>query len=336
MVDDRVCFDVTPASLFHLLNARHLIDHTCLKHKYVGVAARQIWCDLHVDLLAEARADRESRDHRVVAGRVSVCIPFFNHDRYLAGLVAAFSSQRCAHFEVILVNDGSSPEAARAFNVVAAETHDRRFRFITSENRGPGSARNLAAPRATGGLLVFFDADNVPKSDTFIDTLVRALQTSGADCVTCGYDVVPADTDVPIDTDLICTFRPIGPCLETGFVENNLGDTTMIIDRTVFDQIGGWSGTQAFTWEDHAFLLNLCFRGFKLETVPDSLFYFRQGGRNQGGADLYLNYQTLFRQLQNARPTDLARILSTVAGPMLLQRHPQLNSAIVSRELPDV
>ena len=332
MIDERVSFEPTPSSLSGLLNTRHTIDHDRLDHKYSSTLARTIWRDLHAELFAMQQTLRGSgeRDWLPLGGRkVSVCIPFFNHHRYLARLVAAFSNQRYQDLEIILVNDGSSAEASHEFDRIAAETRDTRFRFLTTENRGPGSARNFAAEQASGELLVFFDADNLPKSNDFIRTLVHALQKSGADCVTCAYDVVAEERDVPGEGDIISTYRPIGPCLETGFLQNNLGDTTMIIDRTVVRKAGGWSNDRAFTWEDHAFLLNLCFRGFKLETVPDPLFYYRKGGRNQTRGNLYLNYETLFRQLQNGPAADLARIIATVAGPTLLQGNSELTTRIV-------
>jgi glycosyltransferase involved in cell wall biosynthesis len=314
------------------LRTRHTIDHERLEHKYSATLARKIWCDLQDELFAMQQALRASgkRDRLPLGGRkVSVCIPFFNHHRYLARLVEAFSNQRYQDLEMILVNDGSSAEAGCEFNRIAAETSDARFRFLTTENRGPGSARNFAAEQANGELLVFFDADNVPKSNEFIGILVHALQESGADCVTCAYDIVAEDRDLPGEADVIATYRPIGPCLETGFLQNNLGDTTMIIHRTVARKVGGWSDNRAFTWEDHAFLLNLCFSGFKLETLPDPLFYYRQGGRNQGAGNVYLNYETLFRLLQNAPAADLARIIGTVAGPALLRGNLELTTKVV-------
>jgi glycosyltransferase involved in cell wall biosynthesis len=81
---------------------------------------------------------------------VSVCIPFFEQHRHLAGLVAAFADQSYPDLEVVVVNDGSGPEASQEFDRVAAETRDARFRFLTTENRGPGAARNAAAEAATG------------------------------------------------------------------------------------------------------------------------------------------------------------------------------------------
>jgi O-antigen biosynthesis protein len=251
---------------------------------------------------------------------VSVCIPFFEHHRYLATLVAAFEDQSYLDLEVIVVNDGSGPEASQEFDRIAADTRDGRCRFLTTENRGPGAARNAAAEAATGDLLLFFDADNLPKGSDFVATLVRALRWSDAACLTCAYDIVGADSFVPTEQDVISTYRPRGPCLEAGLVEDVMGDSTMIIWRTVFTRVGGFPAKRP-SWEAHEFLLRLCFQGFQLETFPEALLYSRASptGGNQE-ANHFPKYRSLFEHLQEAPSEDLARIIATVGGPTLVAR----------------
>src|SRR5262249_41622387 len=160
------------------------------------------------------RSPRPARDLGESASRVSVCIPFFEHHRYLARLIGALADQSYPDLEVVVVNDGSGPEASREFDRIATETRDGRFRFLTTDNRGPGAARNAAAEAATGDLLLFFDAAGLPKRRDFVATLMRALRWSGADCLTCAYDIVNADSLEPTEQDVIATYRPWGPCLE--------------------------------------------------------------------------------------------------------------------------
>src|SRR5262249_18876720 len=125
--------------------------------------------------------------------RVSICIPFFEDERYLATLMGALADQSYPDIEVVVVNDGSGPDASREFDRVATENRDLRFRFLTTENRGHGAARNAAAEAATGDLLFFLDGDDLPKGRDCVASLVRALRRSGADCLTCPYDIVGAD-----------------------------------------------------------------------------------------------------------------------------------------------
>jgi GT2 family glycosyltransferase/glycosyltransferase involved in cell wall biosynthesis len=333
MVDASVSFEPNPASLAARLKTRHTIDHRGIEHKYSPSLAAGIWRDLHAELRAAQASNGDGSPEQGTARvrSVSVCIPFFNHQQYLETLVTAFERQSYPAFEVILVNDGSSSEASQEFERVAARNRDGRFRFRTTENRGPGAARNFAVEQATGDLLLFFDADNVPKGPDFITTLVHALERSNADCVTCPYDIVSADRILVTKQDVVAAYRPIGACIEAGFFENIFGDATMIITHSAFKQLGGFP-TQRASWEDHEFLLKLCFEGFKLETLPEEIFYYRQSpnGRNQQ-ANVFRNYQSLFNHLQAAPSGDLARIIAAVSGPMLVGRRGSPTAGLVAR-----
>jgi O-antigen biosynthesis protein len=334
MVDPRATFEPTPAALAARLGERHSVDHSDMRHPYSVRDAARIWLDLHGErgplVRLGLRARRSARDLGP-SPRVSVCIPFFEHQRYLSTLVAAFEDQSYPDLEVVVVNDGSSPEASREFDRIAADTGDGRFRFLTTENRGPGAARNAAAEAATGELLLFFDADGLPKGRDFVATLVRSLCWSGADCLTCAYDIVSADSLVPTEQDVVSTYRPWGPCLEAGFVENILGDSTMMISRTAFAGVGGFT-TKRPSWEAHEFLLRLVFQGFSLETFPEALFYSRDspsGGSQQ--ANYFLNFRSLFDQLRGAPSEDLARIIAAVGGPTLVARLGAGSARLVGR-----
>src|SRR5262249_50496096 len=155
-------------------------------------------------------------------------IPFFENERYLATLMEVLADQSYPDIEIVVVNDGSGSDASREFDRVAAERRDARFRFLTTENRGPGAARNVAAEAATGDLLLFLDADDLPKERDCVASLVRAIRLSGADCLTCPYDIVDADRLLPTEQDVTSTYRPWGACLEAGFFENILGGAAMI------------------------------------------------------------------------------------------------------------
>ena len=93
--------------------------------------------------------------------RVSVVVARYQQQGDLDRLLAALGAQRWPVdiVEVIAAGDGShlSPKVPAAIDkipVVLVRQPDRGFR--------PGSARNLAAERASGDVLVFFDADTIP------------------------------------------------------------------------------------------------------------------------------------------------------------------------------
>jgi glycosyltransferase involved in cell wall biosynthesis len=321
MVDPKATFEPTSAALATKLAERRSIDHAGMQHPYSAHEAALIWRDLHGERgplgIAARHAGQPARDEEKPP-RVSVCIRFFDNACHLETLVAAFADQRYPDLEVIVVNHGSGPEASREFDRVAAHTQDGRFRFLTTENQGPGAARNFAAERATGDLFLFFEAADLPKAPDFVATLVRALRRSEADCLTCACDIVDADRLQPGEGDVASTYRPIGGCLEVGFFQNVLGDATMILPGAVFTEVGGFPIGRA-SWDAHEFLLRLCLGGFGLETFPQPIYYYREGssGRTQR-ANYFLEFRSLFDQLQGASREELARIMAAVGGPTLV------------------
>lgn len=87
---------------------------------------------------------------------VSVIIPAYNSENYIAEAIDSVLSQSFPVHELIVVNDGSSDATAHI-----AKSYGDRVIVIDRNNGGVTAARNLGAQRATGKWLVFLDADDV-------------------------------------------------------------------------------------------------------------------------------------------------------------------------------
>jgi glycosyltransferase involved in cell wall biosynthesis len=87
---------------------------------------------------------------------ISVIIPAYNAERFLAETIESVLAQDYAPFEVIVVNDGSTDLTA----AVAAGFGDRRLRAVYQPNGGLASARNCGLRAARGALIAFCDADD--------------------------------------------------------------------------------------------------------------------------------------------------------------------------------
>ena len=91
---------------------------------------------------------------------VSVIMPVFNGERFLAAAIESILAQTFTDFEFIIVDDGShdsSPEIANSY----AE-QDKRIRFIKLErNRGGADARNQGMAVASGEFIAVMDCDDV-------------------------------------------------------------------------------------------------------------------------------------------------------------------------------
>lgn len=206
--------------------------------------------------------------------RVSVCLPFYEQPAFLLQALEMLAAQTLPPDEVIVIDDGSkSAEAAGAW----AEARRRFARpgwvFLRDDNHGPSAARNRAAREATGDALVFCDADNRFRPG-MIAAFAEALSSSGADCVTCGFQ---AFRDPPGEGELGrgYQFFPVGPSLELGLVENDLGDTNFCVRRSAFLALRGFPADNTTASEDWEFLLRLVLAGRSLVVRPEILFDYR-------------------------------------------------------------
>jgi glycosyltransferase involved in cell wall biosynthesis len=86
---------------------------------------------------------------------VSIIIPVYNYERYLAEAIQSSLDQSFADKEVIVVNDGSSDGSGEV-----AEGFGDAIRYFHQERGGNGSARNLGVSHSAGEYLSFLDADD--------------------------------------------------------------------------------------------------------------------------------------------------------------------------------
>jgi glycosyltransferase involved in cell wall biosynthesis len=92
---------------------------------------------------------------------VSVVIPLYQTERYIAETLQSVLAQTFKDFEVIVVDDGSTdrgPGIARAVT-------DPRVRVITQINRGLAGARNTGIRNARGRYIALLDADDLWEAD---------------------------------------------------------------------------------------------------------------------------------------------------------------------------
>jgi glycosyltransferase involved in cell wall biosynthesis len=89
---------------------------------------------------------------------ISVIVPAYNVERYLASAMASVFDQSEPFDEIIIVDDGSSDGTG----ALADSYRDLPgVRIFHTSNQGQGSARNLGVSQAGGDYVYFFDADDV-------------------------------------------------------------------------------------------------------------------------------------------------------------------------------
>ncbi len=158
---------------------------------------------------------------------VSVIIPVYNTELYIAACLESVCRQTLKNIEVIVVNDGTTDRSM--IKVVAAAEKDSRIKVINKENGGLSSARNRGIKEAVGEYILFLDSDDMlsdltlellyyrAKSIDLEDLFFSAVSFQDDDCATENYlkymDYYKRKADYP------GVWK--GTALFTAFVENN-------------------------------------------------------------------------------------------------------------------
>lgn len=113
-------------------------------------------------------------------GLISVIVPVYNVEKYLAESLESIAGQTYRNLEILVVDDGSTDGSGAICDEFAKR--DPRFRVYHKPNGGAASARNLALREARGEYLAFVDSDDVLEADAYA-FMVQELEAHRVDVV---------------------------------------------------------------------------------------------------------------------------------------------------------
>lgn len=115
---------------------------------------------------------------------VSIIVPCYNAASTIERAIRSVRQQSVEHWELILVDDGSSDDTAARISSIC----DSRIRLIHQENQGPSAARNHGMDLAQGEWLCFLDADDTLLPEA-LSTLLSAVTPDTDIVVGCYQDI---------------------------------------------------------------------------------------------------------------------------------------------------
>lgn len=121
---------------------------------------------------------------------VSIIIPVYNVEKYLAQCIDSVLNQTYRNIEIIIVNDGSTDRSNEVIDRYAKL--DNRIIVINKKNGGLSEARNYGLDRAAGKYVMFVDSDDYIETD-MAEYLLKTIKQADARIAVCGYRVVDED-----------------------------------------------------------------------------------------------------------------------------------------------
>lgn len=204
---------------------------------------------------------RDASAPKAAIPKAAIIVPSYNRPEQLRRCLGALLAQDHPSFEVIVVDDGSSPPLAGVCAPFAP-----RVRYIRQDNAGPAAARNTGAASSKAAFIALTDDDCLPRPD-WLATLQAAH--GGDDARLVGGRVengLPADRFAAASQSL-CDFLYDYFGASSGkmpfFTSNNMG-----LGRAAFEKLGGFDKT------------------FPLAAAEDREFGLRW--REEGGESLYV------------------------------------------------
>ena len=167
----------------------------------------------------------------MIPGLVSVVMPAYNCEKYLAESVASVEAQTYPHWELLLAEDHSTDGTYALAQSLAAS--DSRIRLLRTEsNAGPAAARNLALENARGQYLAFLDSDDqwLPEK---LSRQIAFMKETGTAFSCTAYDRIGENGEVQ---------QRVTPFARANYnkvlyTANPVGNSTAMLDRSVLGEL---------------------------------------------------------------------------------------------------
>ncbi|WP_029296511.1 glycosyltransferase family 2 protein [Chryseobacterium hispalense] len=118
-----------------------------------------------------------------VPSKVSVIVPVYNVENYLAKCLDSLICQTHQNMEILVVNDGSTDQSEQIISDYAQKYPDK-IKPFHKENGGLSDARNFGIDRATGDYIGFVDSDDYVSPSMFQEMAALA-EKHDAEMVIC-------------------------------------------------------------------------------------------------------------------------------------------------------
>jgi CDP-glycerol glycerophosphotransferase (TagB/SpsB family) len=127
-------------------------------------------------------------------GLLSVVIPAFNVEAYIAECLTSVIAQTYPYLDIIVVDDGSTDGTVRIARQFSK--WDKRIRVVELQHAGNGHARNVGISLAKGEFLAFADSDDVVAPGAY-GLMVKTLATTKSDFVVGSSDRLIGTKRIP-------------------------------------------------------------------------------------------------------------------------------------------
>lgn len=256
--------------------------------------------------------------------KVSVILPVYNSERYLAAAVHSMLAQDYPDFEVIIVDDASTDSSPSVYS----EIRDARIKVIRLPVRvGVTKALNIGVAAASGVYLARMDADDISERSRLsrqVDALTRSPRLGAVGCwahILDAKGTVIAEHCPPTSHDAIkFAFLFYAPILHP----------SAMMTSVAFRSVGGYNESFLYA-QDRDLFLRIASK-WELAIIPEFLFSSRRTPESISLTKEVLQKQFSVLALRNAirigvysrywsMLVELKSILANLPAPILVMKN---------------
>lgn len=183
---------------------------------------------------------------------ISIIIPAYNAEKYVAECVDSVLAQSYSNFELIIVDDGSLDNTPNLIDSMSSK--DKRIKVYHKDNGGASSARRFGVERANGQWILFVDADDIMPSGAIKDLLDHDDGESDIIAGTILYKTKNKVIKTVINSSIILPVEYIRLLLSR---QTYFGPCSKLIKRNLFDGLKWYENPMVFQNEDLLMLVLL-------------------------------------------------------------------------------
>jgi len=205
---------------------------------------------------------------------ISIIIPAYNCASYLAETIKSVQQQTYPHFEIIIINDGSTDATLEVAEELAQT--DSRIRVLSHTNSKQGKTRNAGAAVAKGQYIAFLDGDDiwVPHK---LELQLAALEAKQVDLVfSDGFICLNNDISSRDHTFQITQKTYDRNDLELFYHQNQVPTSTVLCTKAAFDKSGGFDEElEVQNCEDYLLWVRMLDKGCRFYGLDENLILYR-------------------------------------------------------------
>jgi teichuronic acid biosynthesis glycosyltransferase TuaG len=207
---------------------------------------------------------------------VSIIMPAYNAERYVADAVRSVLGQTCGDWELVVVDDGSKDGTAEVVRGLAAR--DARIRLVERENGGQAAARNTGIRASHGTLVAFLDADDLWVGEK-LELQLGALEETGADVLSSnGFVFLGDDSSVEAYELATAPGRTEGAeMFKLLYAFNRIQIQSVVVRRGWLEKVGLFDEDRRYqNCEDYDLWLSLAAAGAVFYGMEEKLIKYRR------------------------------------------------------------